>query len=79
MREGYCLFLIFKKFRGVITAIVQIEYMKQLQKIKDNKIPLVAIDTKLDKLKGRILFPKKFELASKMLENAKLPEIKYHS
>ncbi len=53
--------------------------MKHLKKIKEGKVPLVAIDTKLDKLKGKILFPKKFELASKMLKNAKLPEIKYHS
>ncbi len=49
--------------------------MKELKEMKDNKIPLVAIDTKLDKLRGKILFPKKLELANKMLENAKLPEI----
>lgn len=50
--------------------------MRRLKKIKEDKIPLVAIDTKLDKLKGKILFPKKLELANKMLENAKLPVIK---
>ncbi len=53
--------------------------MKNIENLKDKKIPLVAIDTKLDKLRDKIMFPKKLELANKMLANAKLPERKYHS
>lgn len=52
--------------------------MKEIKKIKNSKVPLVAIDTKLDKLRDKILFPKKLDLANKMLENAKLPQVKHH-
>ena len=38
------------------------------------KVPIVKIDKKLEKLRGKILFPKKLELANQLLANAKLPE-----
>lgn len=37
------------------------------------KIPIVKIDSKLDKLKGKILFPEKLKMANEMLSKAKLP------
>lgn len=47
--------------------------MKKSEILKNNKVPLVAIDSSLDKLRDKILFPKKLELANKLLANAKLP------
>lgn len=37
------------------------------------KIPVVKIDKKLEKLRGKVLFPKKLELANELLSKAKLP------
>ena len=34
----------------------------------------VKIDPKLEEFKGRILFPKKMNLANKLLDNAQLPK-----
>ena len=34
----------------------------------------VKIDPKLEEFKGRILFPKKLDLANKLLDNAQLPK-----
>ncbi|MCU0440635.1 MAG: hypothetical protein MUC49_22300 [Raineya sp.] len=42
--------------------------------ITNKNVPLVAIDKSLDKLKDKVMFPKKLEKANKMLENAKLPK-----
>ena len=39
------------------------------------KIPIVKIDKKLEKLRGRTLFPKKLEMANELLSKAKLPAI----
>ncbi len=52
--------------------------MKKIEDLKNTKIPLVAIDTNLDKLRDKIMFPKKLELANKLLANAKFPERKQH-
>lgn len=50
--------------------------MKNAQ-IIEGKIPFVAIDTSLDKLRGKIMFPKKLEKANKLLSTAKLPKNKH--
>ena len=47
--------------------------MKNIQDISKRKVPIVAIDTALDKYEDKILFPKKLERANKMLKTAKLP------
>ena len=39
------------------------------------KIPLVKINKKLQEFKGKILFPKKLELANEMISKAKLPNL----
>ena len=46
--------------------------MKQIKNISNQKIPLVAIDKSLDKLRDKIMFPKKLEKANNMLSTAKL-------
>ncbi|MCU0373852.1 MAG: hypothetical protein MUF24_00970 [Chitinophagaceae bacterium] len=50
--------------------------MKTVNDISDQKIPLVAIDKNLDKLRDKILFSNKLEKANKVLSTAKLPEKK---
>jgi hypothetical protein len=50
--------------------------MKNAQ-ILDNKIPLIAIDKSLDKLREKIMFSKKLEKANEMLLTAKLPKNKH--
>ena len=48
----------------------------KVQDLNKAKIPLVKIDPKLEKFKGRILFPIKMNLANKLLDNAQLPKDK---
>lgn len=50
--------------------------MKNIE-IIDRKLPLVVIDKRLDKLRDKIMFPKKLEKANKMLLTAKLPKNKH--
>ncbi len=44
-----------------------------IDEIQKAKIPIVKIDPKLDRLKGKNLFPEKLKLANKLLANVKLP------
>jgi hypothetical protein len=50
--------------------------MKKLPAL-NKKLPLVAIDKSLDKLRDKIMFPKKLEKANKMLLTANLPKNKH--
>lgn len=50
--------------------------MKNIKFI-DNRLPFVAIDKSLDKLRNKIMFPKKLEKANNMLLTAKLPKSKH--
>lgn len=43
--------------------------------MKTHKINASKIDNRLEKFRGKILFPEQVELAKKMLANVKLPEI----
>lgn len=47
----------------------------KIQDINDSKIPLVKIDKKLNKFKGKILFQNKLDMANQLIDNAKLPVI----
>jgi hypothetical protein len=53
--------------------------MKTVDNISKQNIPLVAIDKTLDKLRGKIMFPKKLKKANKVLSTAKLPSKRHHS
>lgn len=46
----------------------------KVKEFNKSKIPLVRIDKKLNKFKGKVLFKDKLEMANKLLENAKLPK-----
>lgn len=50
--------------------------MKTVSDISSKKAPLVAIDKSLDRLRHKIMFPKKLEIANKVLSTAKLPDKK---
>ena len=50
--------------------------MKNIE-ILNKKLPLVAIDKRLDKLSDKIIFPKKLEKANKILLTAKSPKNKH--
>lgn len=45
-----------------------------IEDLNKAKIPVVKIDKKLEKLRGKVLFPEKLELANKLLSKAKFPE-----
>ena len=47
----------------------------KVQEFNKSKIPLVKINKKLDKFKGKILFKEKLNMANKLLENAVLPKL----
>lgn len=46
----------------------------KVKEFNKSKIPLVKIDRKLNKFKGRVLFKEKLNMANKLLENAILPK-----
>lgn len=50
--------------------------MKLEMNISNQNNPLVAIDKNLDKLRDKIMFPKKLEKANKILSTTKLPKKK---
>lgn len=46
-----------------------------IKDINKAKVPVVKINNKLNKFRNTVLFPKKVEMANKMLENAVLPKV----
>jgi hypothetical protein len=55
------------------------ELPKFIQELNESKMPIVTIDTSLEKYRDKILFPEKLERAEELLKNAKLPENKQPS
>jgi hypothetical protein len=53
--------------------------LKTVKDFSKQRIPFVAIDKSLDKLRDKVLFSDKLEQANKKLTNAKLPPKKLHS
>ena len=47
----------------------------KVDEFNKSRIPLVNIDKKLNRFKGKVLFKKKLDRANKLLENADLPKI----
>ena len=46
----------------------------KISEVNKSKTPIVKINKKLDKLKGRVLFPEKLKQANETLERVGLPE-----
>ncbi len=62
-----------------IGLAIKNKLMKTINDISNQNIPLVAIDKSLDKLRDKIMFPKKLEKANRVLSSAKLPNKRPHS
>lgn len=53
--------------------------MKNIQDLKNSKMPIVAIDPSLDKYRDKVMFPEKLKKANQVLKTAKLPPKKHSS
>jgi hypothetical protein len=49
--------------------------MKVIEKLNKSKAPVVPIDKKLEKYRGKVLFPKKLARANEILSKASLPKL----
>ena len=47
----------------------------KIDELNKARVPIVKIDKRLERFRGKVLFPEKLALANKMLTNAKLPKI----
>lgn len=54
------------------------ELENKIEQLNKSKVPIVAIDSSLNKYQGSVLFPKKLALAEEQLRGIKLPAIKKH-
>ncbi len=52
---------------------------KKIEQLNKSKVPIVAIDSSLNKYQESVLFPKKLSPAEEKLSGLKLPAIKKHS
>jgi hypothetical protein len=50
--------------------------MKNLDNSSKSKVPIIVIDKKLEKFRGKTLFPEKLEKANEILAKAGLPKVK---
>jgi hypothetical protein len=48
--------------------------MTAIDKLNQSKVPIVPIDKKLEKYRGKVLFPKKLARANEILSKASLPK-----
>jgi hypothetical protein len=48
--------------------------MKRIDKLNSSKVPIVPIDKKLEKYRGKVLFPEKLAKANEILTKAALPK-----
>jgi hypothetical protein len=53
--------------------------MKTVQELNKRKVPIVRIDSTLEKYRDANLFPEKLAKANEMLKTAKLPNRKYRN
>jgi hypothetical protein len=47
----------------------------KIEELNKAKVPIVKIDKKLERFRGKVLFPEKLEMANKMLAKVELPKI----
>jgi hypothetical protein len=47
--------------------------MTSIEKLNNSKVPIVAIDIRLEKYRGKVLFPEKLARANEILAKAPLP------
>jgi len=49
--------------------------MKIIEKLNESKVPIVPIDKRLEKYRGKVLFPEKLAKANEILAKATLPKL----
>ena len=49
--------------------------MKTIDELNKSKVPIIVFDKKLEKLKGKILFPEKLKRAQDILSKSGLPKL----
>lgn len=49
--------------------------MTTIKNLNKSKVPIVPIDKRLEKYRGKVLFPKKLAKANEILAKAALPKI----
>ena len=47
----------------------------KIEELNNAKVPIVKINKKLERFRGKVLFPEKLELANKLLAKVELPKI----
>ncbi|WP_375560442.1 hypothetical protein ACE193_22555 [Bernardetia sp. OM2101] len=50
--------------------------MKKIEELNNSKIPIIVIDKKIERFKGKTLFPEKLERANEIIAKYGLPDIK---
>jgi hypothetical protein len=50
--------------------------MKNPENLNKSKVPIIVIDKKLEKFRGKTLFPEKLEKVNEILAKAGLPKVK---
>ncbi len=48
--------------------------MKTIEELNNSKVPIIPIDKKLEKYRGKVLFPEKLAKANEILSKSKLPK-----
>jgi len=47
----------------------------KIEELNKAKVPIVKINKRLERFRGKVLFPEKLSMANKLLANAKLPAL----
>ncbi len=47
-----------------------------IDKLNQSKVPIIVFDKKLEKFRGKVLFPEKLKKANEILAKSGLPKIK---
>lgn len=50
--------------------------MTTIEKLNKSKIPIISIDKRLEKYRGKILFPEKLARANKIIAKSGIPKLK---
>lgn len=53
--------------------------MTKIENLNRSKIPIIPIDKRLEKYRGKILFPEKLEKANEIIAKSQLPELPDHN
>lgn len=49
---------------------------EKIEKLNQSKVPIIVIDKRLERFRGKVLFPEKLKRANEILAKTGLPDIK---